>query len=68
MRLPNLRNYYWAAQLTAIVAWINNDAEKEWVNMEQCSVPNAPLSTLPFMTPQSQKKDENKKISGLSKL
>lgn len=33
--LPNFYKYYWAAQLTTIVAWINNNKETGWVQIEQ---------------------------------
>lgn len=56
LSLPNIKYYFWAAQLTAVVAWINNDTETGWVNTEQNSLPAIPLSTLVFLSKQSQKK------------
>ena len=60
--LPNIKYYFWAAQLTAVVAWINNDMESGWVNIEQNSLPGIPLSTLVFLSKQSQKKLEIKNV------
>ena len=60
--LSNLKYYFWAAQLTAVVAWINNNLESGWVNIEQSSVPAIPLSTLVFLNKQSQKKVEIKNV------
>lgn len=60
--LPNLKHYFWAAQLTAVVAWINKDVESGWVSIEQNSLKVVPLSTLVFLSKQSQKKFEIKNI------
>ena len=54
--LPNLKMYYWAAQLRAIVAWMVKDEETGWVSIEQNSLPGISISTLPFLSKQSQKK------------
>lgn len=54
--LPNLRLYYWAVQIRAIVAWIIKDPETQWVSIEEYSLPGIRLSTLPFLSLQSQKK------------
>lgn len=51
--LPNLKYYYWAAQLTAVVAWIKNDKESGWVEIEQSSVKETPLSILPYINIKS---------------
>lgn len=57
LSLPHLRHYYWAAQLTAVTAWIRKDSDTGWVNIEQSSLPaGTSLANLVFMTPQSQKK------------
>lgn len=53
--LPNLKLYYWAAQLRAMVAWIAR-GEMGWVSIEQSSLPGIALDTLPFLSQQSQKK------------
>ncbi len=55
MNLPNLRYYYWAAQLRAITAWLGVDKEAEWVSIEQNSLPGVSLKVLPFMDLQAQK-------------
>ena len=62
LSLPNIKYYFWAAQLTAVVAWINNDMESGWVNIEQNSLPVIPLSVLVFLSKQSQEKLEIKNI------
>lgn len=54
--LPNLKLYYWAAQLRAVAAWIVKDSKSGWVAIEQNSLPGIPLSNLPFLSQQSQKK------------
>lgn len=47
--LPNLKYYYWAAQINAIVSWIGNDREAIWPQIEQDSIRGASLSVLPFI-------------------
>ncbi len=49
LALPNLKFYYWAAQLAAIVTWISGDEEAKWTQIEQGEVKGAQLSALPFM-------------------
>jgi len=56
LNLPNLRYYYWAAQLRAMAAWLGIDKEAEWVNIEQNSLPGVSLTVLPFMDLQAQKR------------
>lgn len=48
--LPNLKYYYWAAQLNAIVAWTTNDKESGWVEIEQSTIKRIPLTILPFIS------------------
>ena len=55
LSLPNTKYYFWAAQLTAVVAWINNDTETGWVNLEQNSLPAIPLSALVFLNSPRKK-------------
>jgi len=52
LALPNLKFYYWAAQLVAIVTWISGDEEAKWTQIEQGEVKGAKLSALPFMGPK----------------
>lgn len=54
--LPNLKSYYWAAQINAIVAWLRNDREAIWTKIEQDSVKGVSLSVLPFMDIKSVNK------------
>ena len=56
LNLPNLKFYYWAAQLRAVVAWVVGDLETGWVSIELNSISGVPLSGLPFLSQQSQKK------------
>lgn len=49
LALPNLKFYYWAAQLATIVGWISGDEEAKWVQIEQGEVKGALLSILPFV-------------------
>lgn len=56
LNLPNLTFYYWAAQLRVLVVWVVRDLETRWVCIEQNSIPGVPLSSLPFLSQQSQKK------------
>lgn len=56
LNMPDLKLYYWAAQIKAVVAWIIHDPESHWVPMEEYSVSGVPLSQLPFLNQQSQKK------------
>ena len=51
--LQNLKYYYWAAQLNAVVAWIKNDQETGWVQIEQSTAKGIPLSILPFINMKS---------------
>uniref|UniRef100_A0A3Q2FFW2 Reverse transcriptase n=1 Tax=Cyprinodon variegatus TaxID=28743 RepID=A0A3Q2FFW2_CYPVA len=47
-KLPNLKYYYWAAQLKPLLAWLQNSADTRRLEIEEsrCSVP---LQTLPFL-------------------
>lgn len=47
--MPNLKNYYWAAQLRILVNWINNDLDTGWVKIEQNSIPETPLRSIIFL-------------------
>lgn len=54
--LPNLKLYYWAAQLRAIVAWVTKDEEIGWKSIKQNSLKGISISTIPFLSLQTQKK------------
>ena len=56
LNLPNLKFCYWAAHLRTVVAWVVGDLETGWVSIECNSIPGVPLSRLPFLSQQSQKK------------
>lgn len=51
--LPNLQYYYRAAQLNAVVAWIKNDQETGWAQIEQSTTRGISLSILPFINMKS---------------
>ena len=53
--LPNLKKYYWAAQLRALVAWISQDKDTIWVGMEQNDYLNLSLDTIPFLNQNTWK-------------
>ena len=55
LNLPNMQNYYWAAQLKTIMSWITGDKDSIWVGMEQNSSP-VPLGSLPFLSQKEWKK------------
>lgn len=52
LALPNLKHYYWAAQLTAIVTWVSGNGETKWTEIEQGDAKNVQLSALPFVDPK----------------
>lgn len=56
LNLLNLKNYYWAAQLKAIIMWITKETDAVWVGMEQRSCQHAPLESLPFLNETTWKK------------
>lgn len=56
LNLPNLKNYYWAAQLRALILWMTKDRDTIWVDMEQSACPNVSLESLPFLPRVMQKK------------
>lgn len=55
LSLPNLKNYCWAAQLTAVVAWIRQDEETRWIQIEQNTVKGVSLAVLPFLNMKTVK-------------
>ncbi len=62
LSLPISKYYFWAAQLTAVVAWISMDTETGWVNIELNPLSNIALSVLAFLSKQPQKKAAIKNI------
>lgn len=54
LNLPNLKNYYWAAQLRALILWMTKDKDTIWVEMEQSACPNVSLESLPFLPRATQ--------------
>ena len=49
LNLPDLKKYYWAAQLRAMVAWLSQETDTIWVGMEQSECPDTPLDSFPFL-------------------
>lgn len=46
--LPNLKLYFWAAQLRAMVERLLQNEETDWLELEKDSCAAMPLETLPF--------------------
>lgn len=59
LSLPNFKMYYWAAQLRAIVEWVIQDMDTNWLWLENISSPSVPLETALFL---EQKKWRELKI------
>lgn len=49
LNLPNLKHYYWAAQLNGMVEWIKQDNDTNWLDLERNSCPRVPLESLPSL-------------------
>lgn len=43
LRLPNLKLYYWSAQLRSAMFYFSTETHPSWVNIEQASILNLPL-------------------------
>lgn len=56
LNLPNLKKYYWAAQLKALIMWITKETDALLVGMEQRSCQHILLESLPFLTDMTWKK------------
>ncbi len=54
--VPNLKLYYWVAQLRVVVEWVVKDLETGWVSIEHNSLQGISLSALPFLSQVSHKK------------
>lgn len=48
LKLPNLRHYFWAAQLRPLTIWIQDLSDTHWLNIEKCMCVT-PLQALPFI-------------------
>uniref|UniRef100_A0A3B1JE93 Reverse transcriptase domain-containing protein n=1 Tax=Astyanax mexicanus TaxID=7994 RepID=A0A3B1JE93_ASTMX len=44
--LPSLRNYYWAAQIRAIVCWCNPKYQAQWKSIENITTHNIPIQAI----------------------
>ena len=48
LALPNLKYYFWAAQLRPLISWIENDESTRWLKIEKTLCTQAQLAALPF--------------------
>ena len=48
LKLPNLRYYFWAAQLKPLTTWLQEVGATRWLNLEQ-SLCSQPLQVVPFL-------------------
>ena len=56
LALSHFRSYYWAAQLGKLVSWMRLDIDTKWIHIDQGSVKNISLSTLPFLNSKVRRK------------
>lgn len=52
----DLRKYYWATQVRALILWLTKDIDVIWVEMEQRACPDISLESPPFITRSVLKK------------
>lgn len=55
LALPNLRSYYWAAQLRILVSWLALDVDTRWVHLEDSSVTKVSLSDHLFLNSKDRR-------------
>lgn len=48
LNVPNLKLYYWAAQIRGAVEWVKQNKETTWLSLEQSICPGIALQALPF--------------------
>ena len=46
--LPNLKHYWLASQLRAMIVWLSDDTSTKWLSMEKSYSPDMALSAIPF--------------------
>lgn len=56
LKLPNLRNYYWAAQLRDLIMWITKEKNAVCVEMEQNAFKNVSLESPPFLNERTRRR------------
>lgn len=49
LNVPNLKNYYFAAQLRSIITWVCQEDDTIWYRMEQADCQDIFLDTIPFL-------------------
>lgn len=64
LKLPNLRWYYWAAQLRAAMCYFSPEEAPAWVKIEACSAQGLSLSSYLYSSePKKLGKNTKKKLS-----
>ncbi len=48
LALPNLKYYFWAAQLKPLFTWIADDESTHWLKIEEYASNEVPLTAPPF--------------------
>lgn len=51
LNVPNVKNYYSAAQLRSMLAWVWH--AEVWCRIEQGDCPESPLDTVSFINPDA---------------
>lgn len=49
LKLPNLKYYFWAAQMKPMIAWLQNNTDTCWLNTEKSLCSLKSLQDLPFL-------------------
>uniref|UniRef100_A0A8C5H005 Reverse transcriptase n=1 Tax=Gouania willdenowi TaxID=441366 RepID=A0A8C5H005_GOUWI len=60
LNIPNLKNYYYAAQLRSLLTWVCQEEDSIWFGMEQGDCPGMFLDTIPFINPDAWSKEKKK--------
>uniref|UniRef100_A0A3Q0T5Q4 Uncharacterized protein n=1 Tax=Amphilophus citrinellus TaxID=61819 RepID=A0A3Q0T5Q4_AMPCI len=58
LNVPNLKKYYWAAHIRAMVTWICRDEDTIWYNMEQGDCQDIFLDIIPFVNQNTWSKNK----------
>lgn len=58
LNIPNLKKYYWAAQLRSMIAWVCQDEDTIWFKMEQGDCQDTFLDTMPFVNQDTCSKNK----------
>lgn len=60
LNFPNLKNYYYAAQLRSMVAWVRREEDSIWCKMEQGDCQDIFLDTILFINPDTLSQHKKK--------